>query len=151
METVKQKQSDLEVANKKWLIVDASGVALGRLASQVAHVLRGKHKPTFVRNWDCGDHVVVINANKIKLTGNKMAGKLYYSHSGYIGGIKSIKAEDLMRTYPERLVKLAVKGMVPNTVLGRQALSNLKVYAGAEHPHIAQKPEAMGPRVAGRK
>lgn len=150
METLKQKQSEV-LAAKKWLIVDANGQTLGRLASQVAHVLRGKHKPNYLRHWDCGDNVVVINADKIKLTGKKLTDKLYHSHSNYIGGIKSIKAEDLLRTYPERLIKLAVKGMVPNTVLGRQALSNLKVYGGAEHPHIAQKPEAMGPRVVGRK
>ena len=151
MDTTKLKQIDLEVINKKWLIVDASGQALGRVASQIAHILRGKHKPTYTRNWDCGDNVVVINAEKIKLTGNKMRDKFYHSHSSYIGGIKSVRAEDMMKSFPERLIKLAVKGMIPNSVLGRQALGNMKVYAGSEHPHVAQKPVAMGPRVAGRK
>jgi len=136
---------------KEWLIVDATDKTLGRLATEVARVLRGKHKPSFVPHLDCGDNVVVVNAAKVKLTGDKWKDKTYYSHSTYIGGIKAIKAEDLVKTYPDRIVTFAVRGMLPKTKLGRKVLKNLKVYGGTEHPHLSQKPTDLRPRLAGEK
>ena len=126
---------------RKWYVIDAEGMVLGRLASQVASMLRGKHKPTFTPNADCGDHVIIINAEKAVLTGNKLNQKMYYHHTGYIGNMKEVKYSTLMKTKPEFAVELAVKGMLPDNTLGRTALTRLRVYRGAEHKHEAQKPE----------
>ncbi|WP_400164630.1 50S ribosomal protein L13 [Brevibacillus sp. TJ4] len=130
----------LEV-ERKWYIVDAEGQTLGRLASEVASILRGKLKPEFTPHVDTGDFVVVINADKIKLSGNKLQDKIYYTHSLYPGGLKKTTAGDMLNKRPERMFELAVKGMLPKNSLGRQIFTKLKVYAGAEHPHAAQKPE----------
>ena len=127
----------------QWVCVDASGLTLGRLATQIAHVLRGKHKPCFTPHIDCGDHVVVVNADKIQLTGRKWDEKVYYHHTGYIGGIKAIKAQDLLAKHPDRLLRNAVKGMLPKNKLARKQILKLKVYAGAEHPHAGQSPKEM--------
>ena len=127
----------------KWWIVDADGAVLGRLATQVAARLRGKHNPMYTPHVDTGDSVVVINAAKIKLSGNKMDKKHYYRHSGYMGGLKSITARKLMEKKPEELVFHAVKGMLPKNRLGRKLFKKLKVYSGAEHPHTAQQPENL--------
>ena len=138
--TYSAKDSD----NKgNWLVVDAEDVVLGRLASQVAARLRGKHNPLYTPHVDCGDFVVVINADKIKLTGRKEEQKMYYHHSGYMGGLKSINAEKLRRKRPEDLVRSAVKGMLPKNRLGRKLYKKLKVYAGSEHPHQAQQPQPL--------
>ena len=126
---------------RDWHVVDADGQVLGRLATRVATLLMGKHKPGYTPFRACGDHVVVINAEKIVLTGNKMEDKLYYRHSGYPGGIKEARARRVLREHPTRLVESAVKGMVPKTKLGRQMLTKLRVYAGPEHPHEAQQPQ----------
>ncbi|MFQ5507794.1 MAG: 50S ribosomal protein L13 [Leptospirillia bacterium] len=125
----------------KWLIVDAENQVLGRLASRVASVLRGKHKPTFTPHEDLGDHVIVINAEKVKLTGNKMDQKMYHHHTGYVGGIKEVPIRRMMENDPTRVITLAVKGMLPKTRLGNAMATKLKVYAGASHPHAAQNPE----------
>jgi len=127
----------------KWVVVDAEGQVLGRLASTVAARLRGKHNPLFTPHVNMGDGVIVINANKIVLTGRKWKQKEYYRHSGYIGGLKTITAEKLMEKQPEDLVRFAVKGMLPKNKLGRQLYSHLKVYSGKEHPHQAQGPEVL--------
>lgn len=145
MKTCSIKPADIR---KKWVTVDATGQSLGRLASEVARVLRGKHKPSFVPHLDCGDYVVVTNAAKVKLTGRKLEQKNYHHHTGYIGGIKEIPAQELLEKHPERLVQFAVRGMLPKSKLGRKVYLNLKVYAGAEHQHGAQKPEPMHPRTA---
>lgn len=126
-----------------WLVVDADGAVLGRLASQVAARIRGKHNPMFTPHADTGDSVIVINAEKIKLTGRKWDQKTYYRHSGYVGGIKSITARKLLEKRPEDLIRNAVKGMLPKNRLGRQLFKKLKVYSGGEHPHSAQKPELL--------
>ncbi|EST51601.1 50S ribosomal protein L13 [Brevibacillus panacihumi W25] len=131
----------LEV-ERKWYIVDAEGQTLGRLASEVASILRGKLKPEFTPHVDAGDFVIVINADKVKLTGNKLQDKIYYTHSLYPGGLKKTTAGDMLNKKPERMFELAVKGMLPKNSLGRQMFTKLKVYAGTEHPHAAQKPEA---------
>lgn len=129
--------------DRKWFVIDADGQTLGRLATQVASILRGKHKPTYTPHVDTGDHVIIINAEKIHLTGNKLADKKYYRHSGYVGGIKSTTAGELLNRHPERVIKAAVWGMVPHNRLGRQVIKKLKVYAGNEHPHDAQMPETL--------
>jgi len=126
---------------KEWLLIDAEGQVLGRLASKIAKLIRGKHKPYFTPHVDCGDHVVVINADKIKMTGNKLTDKKYYWHTQYPGGLKSIKAGDLLAKHPERVLELAVKRMLPKNRLGRQLFKNLHVYAGTEHKHEAQQPK----------
>lgn len=126
---------------RKWYVIDAAGKPLGKVAAQAAVLLRGKHKPIFTPNADCGDHVIIINAEKIVLTGNKLDQKMYYRHTGYIGNLKEVKYSTLMRTKPEFAVELAVKGMVPDSTIGRKALTRLRVYRGAEHKHEAQKPE----------
>ncbi|CAM3558665.1 MULTISPECIES: 50S ribosomal protein L13 [Brevibacillus] len=131
----------LEV-ERKWYIVDAEGQTLGRLASEVASILRGKLKPEFTPHVDAGDFVIVINADKVKLTGNKLQDKIYYTHSLYPGGLKKTTAGDMLNKKPERMFEIAVKGMLPKNRLGRQMFTKLKVYAGTEHPHAAQKPEA---------
>ena len=129
---------------KKWILVDAEDVVLGRLASILAMRLRGKHKPDYTPNMDCGDHVIVINAEKVKLTGNKRNRKTYYWHTGYPGGIKSRTADKLLEgRFPERVISKAVERMVPRGPLGRKVMSNLHIYAGAEHPHEAQQPEML--------
>ena len=132
-----------ETVNKEWLLVDAEGEVLGRLATKVAMMLRGKYKPEFTPHVDCGDNVVIINADKIKLTGNKWADKKYISHSGYPGGQKIINAEDLMAKKPIAMVEKAVKGMLPKSRLGSQLFRNLFVYEGAEHNQEAQKPKKI--------
>ena len=128
---------------QKWYVVDANGAVLGRLASQVAHRLRGKHNPKFTPHVDTGDWVIVINAEKIVLTGRKMDQKMYYRHSGYIGGLKQMSAKELLEKKPEELVRSAVKGMLPKNKLGRQLFKKLKVYTGNAHPHEAQQPEVI--------
>jgi large subunit ribosomal protein L13 len=128
---------------RKWYVVDAEGKTLGRLAAEVAKVLRGKHKPTFTPHVDTGDHVVVINADKIQLTGKKLVQKTYFRHSGYVGGTTFTTAGKMLADKPERVIELAVKGMLPKNRLGRQMYTKLKVYRGAEHPHAAQKPEVL--------
>ncbi|ATO49596.1 MULTISPECIES: 50S ribosomal protein L13 [Brevibacillus] len=127
---------------RKWYIVDAEGQTLGRLASEVASILRGKLKPEFTPHVDTGDFVIVLNADKIKLTGKKLTDKMYYRHSMHPGGLKATPAGEMLNKRPDRLFELAVKGMLPKNSLGRQMISKLKVYAGTEHPHAAQKPEA---------
>lgn len=128
---------------RKWYVVDAEGKTLGRLASQVAAILRGKHKPTFTPHVDCGDYVIIVNAERIKVTGKKYTDKIYYRHSGYPGGQKAISFEQMIAKRPVRVLELAIKGMLPHNRLGRQMYRKLKVYAGPEHPHAAQKPEPL--------
>jgi len=123
---------------REWHVIDASGVPLGRLASQVAQLLRGKHKPTFAPHLDSGDHVIVVNAAKVALTGAKLDQKKYYRHSGYPGGFKETPVRVVLEKFPERVIERAVKGMVPHTSLGKQQLKHLKVYAGPKHPHLGQ-------------
>ena len=128
---------------RKWYVVDADGKTLGRLASEVASVLRGKNKPTFTPHVDCGDYVIVINAEKVAVTGKKRAEKIYKKHTGYPGGLREITCDKLQQKKPEEIIRHAVKGMLPDGKLGRQMFKKLKVYAGAEHPHTAQKPETL--------
>ena len=127
--------------DRKWYIIDAEGKPLGRVATEAARLLRGKHKPTFTPNMDVGDHVIVINCSKAILTGNKLNSKVYRHHSGYIGGMKEVSAKDMMENNPEKAMMLAIKGMLPHNTLGRESLKKLRVYAGAEHENAAQKPE----------
>lgn len=128
---------------RKWYVVDAEGKTLGRLASQIAAILRGKNKPTFTPHCDCGDFVIVVNAEKIHLSGNKLSDKLYRHHTGYPGGLKEVTAKELLQRRPIRAVELAVKGMLPHNRLGADMYRKLKVYAGPEHPHAAQQPEKL--------
>ncbi|MEC1639754.1 50S ribosomal protein L13 [Schinkia azotoformans] len=137
-QTYMAKASDIQ---RKWLVNDAEGQTLGRLASEVASILRGKHKPTFTPHVDTGDHVIIINAEKIQLTGNKLENKVYYRHSGHPGGLKSRTAKEMIETRPEQMLEGAIKGMLPKNTLGRQMFKKLNVYKGSEHPHQAQKPE----------
>ncbi len=139
MKSFVAKPADIE---RKWYVIDANGQTLGRLASQVAMILRGKHKPIYTPHVDCGDHVIVINADKVVLTGKKLDQKVYYRYSGYIGGLKETSARTMLATKPEKMVYEAIKGMMPKNSLGRQMLTKLRVYKGAEHEHAAQKPEA---------
>jgi large subunit ribosomal protein L13 len=129
--------------NRKWYVVDAEGKTLGRLASTIAATLRGKHKPIFTPHIDTGDFVVVVNAEKIKVTGNKETQKFYYRHSNYPGGLKTQSLKDLRERHPDRILENAVKGMLPRNTLGKAQLTKLKIYAGAEHPHAAQNPVAL--------
>ncbi len=138
MSTYMPKKGDI---TRNWYVLDAAGKPLGKVAAEAAVLLRGKHKPTFTPNADCGDHVIIINAAQVVLTGNKLEQKTYYYHTGYIGNMKEVKYKTLMKTKPEFAVTKAVKGMIPDNTLGRQALTRLRVYAGAEHKHEAQKPE----------
>ena len=141
MKTYSATPSDV---NKKWLVIDAGGVVLGRLAAIVATRLRGKHKPMFTPHIDCGDHIVITNADKVKLTGNKLKNKIYYRHTGYPGGIKQQTAGQIMDgAHPERVILKAVERMMPRGSLGRQQFKNLRVYSGPEHPHEAQAPEKL--------
>ena len=128
---------------RKWYVVDATGYTLGRLASEVAKVLRGKNKPIFTPHIDTGDYVIVVNAEKIKVTGKKLDQKIYYHHSDYVGGMKETTLREMLNKKPERVIELAVKGMLPKGPLGRQMFTKLHVYAGAEHGHEAQKPETL--------
>ena len=127
---------------RKWYVIDAAGKPMGKVAVEAAKLLRGKHKPIFSPHADCGDHVIIINAEKAVLTGNKLDQKMYYHHTGYIGHLKEVKYSTLMKTRPDFAMTLAVKGMIPDTVIGRQALTRLRVFKCAEHVHAAQKPEA---------
>lgn len=138
MSTYMPKSGDIV---RKWYVLDAAGKPLGRVAAEAAVLLRGKHKPQFAPHADCGDHVIIINAEKVVLTGNKLDQKMYYHHTGYIGNMKKVKYSTLMRTKPTFAVEKAVKGMIPDTTIGRESLTRLRVYAGAEHKHAAQKPE----------
>ncbi|ONI48078.1 MAG: 50S ribosomal protein L13 [Candidatus Epulonipiscioides saccharophilum] len=128
---------------KEWFIVDAAGQTVGRLASRVAMVLRGKHKPTFTPHVDCGDHVIIINADKVKFTGKKLEQKLYRHHTGYAGGLKETTAKDMLAKHPERVLMHAIKGMLPKNSLGRKLLTNVRVYAGTEHNNEAQQPKEL--------
>lgn len=138
MSTFMPKADEIE---RKWYVLDAEDKPLGKVAAEAATLLRGKHKPEFFPNVDCGDFVIIINAEKAVLTGNKLNQKMYYHHTGYIGNLKEVKYSTLMKEKPEFAMELAVKGMIPSTTLGRKALTRLHVYAGAEHKHAAQKPE----------
>lgn len=138
-----------EAVDRKWFLVDAQGQVLGRVATRVATILRGKHKVTFAPHLDVGDHVVVINAEKVHLTGRKMTDKLYRWHTGYIGGVREISAERMLKSHPERVIEWAVQGMLPKGRLGRAMFKKLKVYRGADHPHASQKPEPLP--TAGRR
>lgn len=140
MKTFVANEAELD---KKWYLVDAQDKVLGRLASQIASRLRGKHKPVFTPHADTGDFIVVINAEKVSMTGSKGTNKVYYRHTGHIGGLKEITAEKLLAKKPEEVLRLAVKGMLPKNSLGRRQLRKLKIYAGPEHPHEAQKPEKL--------
>ena len=134
--------ANAQTISRKWYILDAADRPLGRVAVKAATLLRGKHKPSFTPHVDCGDHVIIINASKAVLTGRKLENKKYYPHTGWIGNMKEITAGDLMQKNPEKAMTLAVKGMLPDTVLGRAQLRRLRVYKGAEHKNAAQKPEA---------
>jgi large subunit ribosomal protein L13 len=140
MKTYSAKPHEVD---QKWLIVDAEGQTLGRMATEIATRLRGKHKPEYTAHVDVGDFVVVINADKVRVTGNKAKGKIYHAHSGFPGGLKSLSFEKLLDKTPERVVQLAVKGMLPRSPLGRAMFKKLKVYAGSEHPHGAQQPQTL--------
>lgn len=140
MKTYHPKPEEIE---RRWYLIDARGRVLGRLASKIATILRGKHKPTFAPNVDGGDFVVVINAEKVILTGKKLRTKVYYRHSGYPGGLKSTTPEKLLKEHPERILQMAVKGMLPKNKLGDALLKKLKIYAGPAHPHQAQRPEPL--------
>jgi large subunit ribosomal protein L13 len=140
MKTYTPKVTDIQ---RRWLIVDAQGKVLGRLASEVAQLLRGKHKPLYTPHLDMGDFVVVVNADKVRLTGNKAENKTYFRHSGYMGGDRLIPFKEMQSKHPERIIDLAVKGMLPKNNLGRLMRRKLKVYAGPEHPHSAQQPEPI--------
>ncbi len=140
MKTWTVRPNDIE---RKWYIVDAQELILGRLATEVARILRGKHRPEFTPNADCGDHIIVINAEKIRVTGKKETDKIYYHHTGHPGGLKSITLEKQRAEFPERVIESAVRGMMPKTPLGRSMLKKLKVYAGEDHPHSAQQPQPL--------
>ena len=140
MKTYVARPAEIE---RQWLLVDATGQPLGRLASQVATVLKGKHKPIFTPWLDCGDFIIVVNADKIKVTGNRMDSKVYYRHSGYVGGLKSITLRGQLERHPDRVLAAAVKRMLPHNRLGRKMFKKLKLYAGGEHPHAAQKPRKL--------
>lgn len=140
MSTYMPKAAEIE---RKWYVVDAEGQTLGRLCSEVAKVLRGKNKPIYTPNMDCGDYVIVVNAEKIVTTGRKMDDKIYYHHSDYVGGMKETTLREMLQRHPERVIEHGVKGMLPKGVLGRQMYKKLFVYAGAEHKHGAQKPEEL--------
>ena len=132
-----------ETVERKWYVIDAEGKPLGRVANKAAHILRGKHKATYTPNIDCGDFIIIINAEKAILTGNKLDNKKYYNHSGYPGGLRERTAREMQEKYPIEMVERAVKGMLPKNRLGRQMYKKLFVYTGSEHPHLAQKPEIM--------
>ena len=132
-----------ETVERKWYVIDAEGKTLGRVATKAAHVLRGKHKVTYTPHVDCGDYVIVINADKVALTGNKLEGKIYYDHSRYVGGLRERTAKEMRQNYPVEMVERAVKGMLPHNRLGRQMYKKLFVYAGEDHKHAAQMPKVL--------
>lgn len=140
---MKTYSAKAETVERDWFLIDADGKTLGRLATEVARRLRGKHKAVYTPHVDTGDYIVVINAEKVKVTGNKAKDKMYYSHSGYMGGLKEINFEDLIQKAPERVIEAAVKGMLPKNPLGRAMYRKLKVYAGKEHKHTAQQPQVL--------
>lgn len=140
MKTFMLKKEDVE---SKWYVIDAEGKNLGRVASKAAHIIRGKHKPTFTPHVDCGDNVIIINASKVNLTGNKLTDKVYYNHSGFPGGLRERTAKTMIENYPVEMVERAVKGMLPKNRLGRKMFKRLFVYAGSEHKQEAQKPERL--------
>ena len=140
MKTFPDKKEQIE---PKWYMIDANGEILGRLAVKVATIIRGKNKPTFTPHVDTGDYVVIVNAGKVRLTGNKLKDKIYYRHTGYPGGIRKISAEKLLQKKPEEVLKKAIKGMLPKNSLGRKILKKAKIYASADHPHEAQQPEVL--------
>lgn len=140
MKTFVTKPSDVQ---REWYVVDAEGKTLGRLATEIARVLRGKHKPTFQPNIDTGDFVIVVNCDKVVVTGNKLNEKFYYRHSGYPGGLRSISLRDQLQQHPDRVIYEAVKGMIPHNRLGRQQIKKLKIYRRADHPHAAQQPKPL--------
>lgn len=140
MRTYSPKASDIK---REWYVVDATGQTLGRLATRIATILRGKHKPIYTPHMDCGDYVIVINADKIRVTGKKLDQKVYYRHSGYPGGLKSITLREQLRKHPTRVIQAAVRGMLPKNRLGRRMIKKLKVYASDSHPHQAQQPKVL--------
>jgi len=140
VKTYTARAEDLE---REWFLVNAEGKTLGRLASEIAQVLRGKHKPIYTPHLDCGDYVIVVNAEKVRVTGRKLDQKMYYRHTGYPGGIKSISLRNQLQKHPERVLQAAVRGMLPKNRLGRKMLKKLKVYAGDSHPHKAQQPKSL--------
>jgi len=140
MKTFSAKPADVQ---RDWFVVDADGKTLGRLATEIARRLRGKHKAEYTPHVDTGDYIVVVNAEKVRVTGNKAKDKIYYSHSGYVGNLKSISFEKLIDKAPERVLQTAVKGMLPHNPLGRDMFRKLKVYAGSEHPHASQQPQSL--------
>ncbi len=140
MKTVSMRDQDVE---RSWWLIDAENKTLGRMATEIARRLRGKHKPEYTPHVDTGDFIVVINADKVRVTGNKENAKIYWRHSGYPGGIKGTNVSDMRQTHPERIVEIAVKGMLPKNPLGRAMYRKLKVYAGSEHPHAAQQPQPL--------
>lgn len=139
-DTYMQKKEDVV---RNWYVIDAEGLSLGRVAAKAAHMLRGKHKAIFTPHVDCGDYIIIVNASKVNLTGNKLDDKIYYNHSGYTGGLRERTAREMREKYPVEMVERAVKGMLPKGRLGRQMYKKLFVYAGEEHPHAAQKPQIM--------
>ncbi len=145
MKTWTPKSAEIE---RRWWVVDADGLILGRLATQLASVLRGKHKPAYTPHVDVGDYVVVVNAEKIAVTGDRRAQKMYYRHSGYPGGLREMTLDEMLRRHPERVIRLAVRGMLPRNRLGRHMLDKLRVYAGPNHPHEAQSPSPLAIEVA---
>ena len=140
MKTVSAKK---ETVRRDWYVVDATDKVLGRIATEIANRLRGKHKPEYTPHIDTGDYIVVVNADKVRVTGNKVTDKIYFRHTGYPGGIKETSFGKLMETYPERAIEIAVKGMMPRNKLSRAMLGKLKIYAGGEHPHTAQQPKPL--------
>ena len=140
MKTFMEKK---ETVNRKWYVIDAENLPLGRVAAKAANILRGKHKVTFTPHIDCGDYVIIVNADKVKLTGNKLEQKMYYNHSGFPGGLRERNAKVMIENYPVEMVERAVKGMLPHNRLGRATAKKLFVYAGADHKHSAQKPESI--------
>jgi large subunit ribosomal protein L13 len=146
MKTYSQKASEIQ---RNWYVIDASGQVLGRLATQIASILRGKHKPTFTPSMDGGDFVIVVNAEKVKITGRKAYQKVYYRHTGYPGGLRETSYRDMQTKHPDRIIRFAVKGMLPKNRLGRQQLSKLRIYRGPVHPHEAQQPKPYTPRPRG--
>lgn len=140
MKTISAKEAEIQ---RDWYVIDAQGLTLGRLATQTAAVLRGKHKPLYTPHVDCGDYVIIVNAEKVHVTGQKMSQKKYYRHSGYPGGLKEISLRDQLQKFPERVLESAVRGMLPKNRLGRQMFKKLKIYPGPNHPHQAQQPKPM--------
>ena len=140
MKTISAKEQDIQ---KEWYVVDAQGQTLGRLATRVATILRGKHKPIYTPHVDCGDYVIIVNAEKVHATGQKMTQKFYYRHSGYPGGLKKVTLRDQLQKFPDRVIETAVRGMLPKTRLGRRMFRKLKVYSGPNHPHLAQQPKSL--------